>query len=314
MWDARSGPRQLGILRWSGSPLREVVYSDDPHSLAAACDDGKIRLWADVTASDEAVVLKGGHHGEVTALAFSPLPSAVSGRKPGFVASTAHDGTVLLHPLPAMSLEGALSGEEMTARRLLQHHASLTAVAFQPGDDEGLLVATSEDGIVIVYDLRQHQVVARLTGHTGPVTGVAFAPSGKGFATASKDGTLRFWRVTELKTGAAPMVTLVNLADGQWAILSPDGRFNPFLRRGREQCPDAVWCDRPAAADRARRRLVRRTENVRIGSSDSPEGGDQRRPGTPSVVDTEDEVGHRRDKTRRERPAPDRPAVDAGVA
>ncbi|MFE6056062.1 WD40 repeat domain-containing protein [Kitasatospora sp. NPDC056446] len=64
---------------------------------------------------------------------------------------------------------------------------------------------------------------AVLSGHTGNVTAVAFAPEGRLLATASEDGTARLWRVA---TGSLVGAPLAGHRDGVRAVaFSPDGRL-----------------------------------------------------------------------------------------
>jgi hypothetical protein len=49
---------------------------------------------------------------------------------------------------------------------------------------------------------REHQRI--LTGHAGPVLGVAFSPDGRLLATASEDGTAQLWDLQVAKHGGLP--------------------------------------------------------------------------------------------------------------
>ena len=61
----------------------------------------------------------------------------------------------------------------------------------------------------------------RLTGHTGPVNAVAFAPDGRTLATGSSDGTVKLWRVSDRRLTA----TLGGPGGAVRAVaFSPDGR------------------------------------------------------------------------------------------
>ena len=43
-----------------------------------------------------------------------------------------------------------------------------------------------------LFDMVNEEELARVTGHFGPVHSVAFLPNGRGFATGSEDGYVRF--------------------------------------------------------------------------------------------------------------------------
>ncbi len=58
-------------------------------------------------------------------------------------------------------------------------------------DGKRLAVATSIG--IWIYDVQTGEVLDLLTGHTAPVTSIAFSPDGETFASGSKDNTIRLW-------------------------------------------------------------------------------------------------------------------------
>ena len=65
-----------------------------------------------------------------------------------------------------------------------------------------------------IWDVASQQQVAKLTGHTNPVTSVAFDGSGKYLASGSGDKTVRIWDVASQQqvaqlTGHTSTVTSV---------------------------------------------------------------------------------------------------------
>jgi WD40 repeat protein len=54
--------------------------------------------------------------------------------------------------------------------------------------------ASGDDrGTVLIRQRESNDTVARLTGHTGAIFGLAFSADGRRLATASLDGTIRVW-------------------------------------------------------------------------------------------------------------------------
>jgi len=75
------------------------------------------------------------------------------------------------------------------------HRSAITCLAF---DADGLRLASgSRDTVTIVWDVVGEQGIARLQGHKGPITSVAFLEDRPGVvATACKDTTVKFWELS----------------------------------------------------------------------------------------------------------------------
>ncbi|KAM6219589.1 NACHT domain- and WD repeat-containing protein 1 [Rhynchocyon petersi] len=72
-------------------------------------------------------------------------------------------------------------------------HKGITTMAWSL--EELLLVVGTQDGTVAVWDMKEHQVVHILTGHTGEVRCVKVFAKGTLAISASKDHTLRLWNL-----------------------------------------------------------------------------------------------------------------------
>ncbi|XP_008575795.1 PREDICTED: NACHT and WD repeat domain-containing protein 1 [Galeopterus variegatus] len=72
-------------------------------------------------------------------------------------------------------------------------HKGITAMAW--GLEEKLLAVGTQDGIIVVWDMKEQQVIHVLTGHTGEVRCVNVFGKGTFAISASKDHTLRLWNL-----------------------------------------------------------------------------------------------------------------------
>jgi WD40 repeat protein len=70
-------------------------------------------------------------------------------------------------------------------------------VAFSP-DGNRLAIAGAKN-LVHLADVATGRDLATFQGHTGALTGVAFAPDGKTIASSSNDGTVLIWDVTKVE-------------------------------------------------------------------------------------------------------------------
>ncbi len=85
-----------------------------------------------------------------------------------------------------------------------------------------LALSRSGDNTARLWDLRQTgQELHTLTGHTAPVTSVAFSPDGQTALTGSEDHTARLW---DVETGQE-LLTLTGSDVVNEVAFSPDGRY-----------------------------------------------------------------------------------------
>ena len=178
--------------------LAEAVFSPDGSHVAAAANDGTVRIWETVTGDPIGIAV--GHLYQVTHVAFDP-----SGK---FVISGSSDGTAKV-----WSMEGRLTS------LLSGHRGPITAVAFSP--DGNAALTASEDGTVRVWNpwgepqLRVAATLASPTAltvqHDGREIDVANGPQ------------LRVYRVR----GAAlkPGPVLVGGIGSRTVVFSPDRRL-----------------------------------------------------------------------------------------
>ena len=132
---------------------------------------------------------------------------------------------------------------------------SAQAVSALAYSRSGVLLATGGvDGIVRLYDLRQHKLVATLpNGHKpGAINSLAFAPNGATLATGSSDGKVRLFTVSQDK------LALVRTATCQYAVKS--------IEREPGQLASTAPASTASRSRRPVRRLPRAARTARFGS------------------------------------------------
>src|SRR5262249_18012919 len=110
------------------------------------------------------------------------------------------------------------------------HTQNVTGVAYSPdggtlasvsGSSIALPQAANKPGELILRSVKTGQIGSTISGHGGPLTGVAYHPDGKLIATSSWDRTIRLW---DAQTGDLKQSLL---GHRDWVLhveFSPDGR------------------------------------------------------------------------------------------
>lgn len=127
------------------------------------------------------------------------------------------------------------------SRALVEHTGQFESVAFPSlanwldTPDEALLAAGNSDGSVRLWQVSNGRLFQSLTGHTGPVRGVAFSSDGSLLATGGDDQTVRLWQVSDGR--------LVRILEGHTGpvrsvAFSPDGSL---LASGSDDQTVRLW-------------------------------------------------------------------------
>jgi len=177
IWNVATGNERSAI-RWPGEFPRCAGYAEQGGVLFAAGADGTLKRWGKIDGDDDAdpPPVKVGKN----PLLFSPDGT--------LLATGGMDGPIQFWHLPSRKARAELK------RRLVM----VEAFAMSPAG-ERVAFADLGEANVEVWDLATGKQIAQLVGHEKPVWSVAFSANGINLATASKDGSVRVWRVPKDK-------------------------------------------------------------------------------------------------------------------
>jgi len=171
--DARTGEVKYSK-RGAGAGF---AFSPDGRLIAAAADDGRIRVWQTASATEVAELL--GHSGRAWAVAFRP-----DGKQ---LASVGEDTAVRLWDV----------GSWKQVMNLKGHAGDVSAVAFRP-DGQRLATSDRQDGTVRIWDPSAGQESRTFRLYSAPffADAIAFDPQGGRIASGSQDKTVKVWDST----------------------------------------------------------------------------------------------------------------------
>jgi periodic tryptophan protein 2 len=201
VWEWKSETYVLKQRGHAHGMMRCVAYSQDGIVACTGGEDGKIKLWN--TASGFCyVTLESTHTAPVTGVAFAT--SSV-------VLSSSLDGTVRAHDLHRYRTFRTFTSPKPT---------QFVSIASDPSGE--LAVAGSVDPFhVYCWNIQTGKLIDVLTGHSGPVTCLAFQPSGGMLVSGSWDGTAKVW---DLYKHNIPTESLQHSGDVVCVAFRPDGR------------------------------------------------------------------------------------------
>ncbi|CDF41330.1 WD40-repeat containing protein [Chondrus crispus] len=200
IWEWRS---ETHILKQQSHVLaaNAAAFSPDGRAIATGSRDGRVKLWGVATGFCVATFTE--HEASVSAVAFAAKDVIVT---------ASLDGTVRAFDIRRYRNFRVMVGPP--PRR------QFGCVAVDAAGD--LIAAGCIDTFeVIVWSLRTGQVLEVLSGHKGPVSGIAFRPRRGTLATSSWDRTVRLWDMYERKGNSE---TLEHSKEVLAVCFRPDGK------------------------------------------------------------------------------------------
>ncbi len=165
------------ILKQQGhfDSMNALMYSPDGQRIITTSDDGKIKVWD--TQTGFCIVTFTEHSSGVTACEFA--------KRGNVIFTSSLDGSVRAWDLIRFRNFRTFTG---TTR------LSFSSIAIDPSGE--VVCAGSLDSFDIqIWSVQTGQLLDQLSGHEGPISSLAFAPSGDTLISGSWDHTVRLWSI-----------------------------------------------------------------------------------------------------------------------
>ena len=181
--------------------MNTLSYAPDGQNVATGGDDGKVKVWN--TVSGFCFVTFSEHSAPISGVEF------------------AKQGQVLF----SASLDGTVRAFDLIRYRNFRTFTSPTPVQFSclAVDPSGEVVAAgSADSFeVFLWSVQTGKLLDVLSGHEGPISSLAFSPTGNILASGSWDKTVRVWNVFARSHAVEPFQLS---ADVLSVAFRPDGK------------------------------------------------------------------------------------------
>lgn len=181
--------------------MNDLVYAREGNRIVTAADDGKVKVWD--TQSGFCIVTFTEHSSGVTAC------------------KLAQKGNVLF----TASLDGSVRAWDLIRYRNFRTFSaptrlSFSSLALDPSGD--VVCAGSLDSFNIhIWSVQTGQLLDQLAGHEGPVSSLAFAPSGGVLVSGSWDHTVRIWNVFDRTQTSEALHSQADITD---IAIRPDSK------------------------------------------------------------------------------------------
>jgi WD40 repeat protein len=210
-----------GVLSAPAGTVTALIASPDGRTLAAAYQNGTIRLW---DATSHRLISTATWNGRVLALAFADHGRALVIAGPAATGSWDYrnGAKVAARPLAGLTAGGSAAASSGEPGAGASGAGASGADAFSP---DGTILATgSQDGNVRLWDMAtQQEIGAPMSSGLEPVETVAFSRDGTTLAAASGGGTIQLWNVTTRQETGTTMAA--GPASAAALAFSPDGKL-----------------------------------------------------------------------------------------
>ena len=192
--------------------LNALTYSPNGDRIITASDDGKVKVWD--TLSGFCIVTFTEHTSGVTACEF------------------ARRGNVLF----TASLDGSIRAFDLIRYRCFRTFTaparlSFSSLAVDPSA-EVVAAGSLDDFDIHIWSVQTGQLLDQLSGHSGPISSLSFAPNGGNLVSGSWDRTVRIWSLFARTQTSEPLqlqADVLSLAirpdSKQLAVATLDGQL-----------------------------------------------------------------------------------------